>query len=108
MKTKYVPPEKKNKKGNRCSVCKIYSVRNMGKKKNGTERYGNKCDNCHQRKYSLEKKMYCENCGFKALHRAQLDVDHIDENHKNNSPENLQTLCPNCHRLKSLIARGIM
>jgi 5-methylcytosine-specific restriction endonuclease McrA len=33
--------------------------------------------------------------------RQQLDVDHIDGNHRNNNPENLQTLCANCHRLKT-------
>lgn len=26
-----------------------------------------------------------------------LDLHHIDENHKNNSPENHGVLCPNCH-----------
>ena len=29
------------------------------------------------------------------------DIDHIDGNHKNNNIENLQTLCANCHRLKT-------
>jgi 5-methylcytosine-specific restriction endonuclease McrA len=47
------------------------------------------------------KKPHCEACGFVALHRSQLDVDHIDGNHYNNDPENLQTLCANCHRLKT-------
>ena len=43
----------------------------------------------------------CRNCGFVALHSCQLDVDHIDGNRDNDSPENLQTLCANCHRLKT-------
>jgi 5-methylcytosine-specific restriction endonuclease McrA len=30
-----------------------------------------------------------------------LDVDHKDGKHKNNSEDNLQTLCANCHRLKT-------
>ena len=30
-----------------------------------------------------------------------LEVDHIDGNHENNSPTNLRTLCANCHRLKT-------
>jgi len=32
-----------------------------------------------------------------------LTVDHIDGNHSNNNPENLQTLCPNCHAVKTVI-----
>ena len=49
------------------------------------------------------KRKKCECCGFKAVHRIQLDVDHIDGNHSNNHPDNLQTLCANCHRLKTLL-----
>jgi hypothetical protein len=32
---------------------------------------------------------------------GMLEVDHIDGNHFNNSPENIQILCPMCHRQKS-------
>jgi 5-methylcytosine-specific restriction endonuclease McrA len=28
-------------------------------------------------------------------------VDHIDGNHSNDDPSNLQTLCANCHRFKT-------
>jgi len=38
---------------------------------------------------------------FVAKDPVQLDVDHIDRNPSNNDPSNLQTLCANCHRLKS-------
>lgn len=37
----------------------------------------------------------CVKCGFRG-HPCQLDVDH-----RNNDPVNLQTLCANCHRLKT-------
>ena len=47
------------------------------------------------------KKDYCEDCGFIAEHRCQLDVDHIDGDRANNSPDNYKTLCANCHRLKT-------
>lgn len=47
------------------------------------------------------KKDFCEKCGFIPEHRCQLDVDHIDGNHWNNQESNLQTLCANCHRLKT-------
>jgi 5-methylcytosine-specific restriction endonuclease McrA len=33
-----------------------------------------------------------------------LDVDHIDGDRFNNDPANLQTLCANCHRLKTHLA----
>jgi len=53
-----------------------------------------------QRFYFKYKKKFCETCGFIG-DACQLDVDHIDGNHKNNDPINLQTLCANCHRLKT-------
>lgn len=54
-----------------------------------------------RRPYLKYKKSYCEHCSFIPLHPCQLDVDHIDGNHKNNNEDNLQTLCANCHRLKT-------
>lgn len=48
------------------------------------------------------KKDKCGKCNFIPIHSIQLDVDHIDGNHKNNEISNLQTLCANCHRLKTL------
>jgi hypothetical protein len=54
-----------------------------------------------KRPYILKKGECCELCGFIAVHSCQLDIDHIDGNHKNNSENNLQTICANCHRLKT-------
>jgi 5-methylcytosine-specific restriction endonuclease McrA len=51
----------------------------------------------------MHKKDSCECCGFIPTHRVQLDVDHIDGNKLNNDPNNLQTLCANCHRLKTYL-----
>lgn len=53
--------------------------------------------------YRSEKKDYCEEptCTSTIVHSCQLDVDHIDNNHDNNDPPNLKTLCANCHRLKT-------
>lgn len=56
-------------------------------------------------KYKSSKGPVCETCGFVPVHKAQLDVDHIDGNHSNDDPKNLQTLCANCHRLKTYIQR---
>lgn len=69
--------------------------------------------NCPQqdpsRMYTLQKKSYCENrdgrlgkiCTATITHPKELTVDHIDRNHNNDSPDNLQTLCACCHNLKT-------
>jgi 5-methylcytosine-specific restriction endonuclease McrA len=59
--------------------------------------------NWKQYSYTKSKGSSCEKCGFIAEDPCQLDVDHIDGNHLNNHPDNLQTLCANCHRLKTKV-----
>jgi len=59
-------------------------------------------------KHAKFKKNSCEECGFVPLHSCQLDVDHIDGDRKNNKPENLKTLCANCHRLKTFKSRDFL
>ena len=54
-------------------------------------------------KYRFAVKSSCEFCGFIPVEMCQLDVDHIDGNHNNNDISNLQTLCANCHRLKTFL-----
>lgn len=73
------------------------------------------CSICHKercntkrRGYRNYKKNKCASCGFVAIHPCQLDVDHIDGNHQNSEPSNLQTLCANCHRLKTYIAKDYL
>lgn len=41
----------------------------------------------------------CEICGIKTWlgKPIVLQIHHLDGNHKNNSVDNLQLLCPNCH-----------
>jgi len=102
-----------------CKVCNKCLVKKTGKKKaDGTSYYLKECCGCHHqrlsgkrhphkkhrdymRPWAVHKKDSCEDCGFKAVHACQLDVDHIDGNKTNNHISNLQTLCANCHRLKT-------
>lgn len=82
-------------------LCQCGNVQSTeGTNKHGEKIYRLLCNRCH-REGRRTKKSYCENCGFVALHKCQLDVDHIDGNKMNHTEENLQTLCANCHRLKT-------
>lgn len=73
---------------------------NKGKDSKGNTVYGSRCRTC-QRMGQRFKKDHCELCGFIAKDPVQLDIDHIDADPSNNDESNLQTLCANCHRLKS-------
>lgn len=83
----------------RWGICAICGPTRLKKKQ-----YGWACRtryNEYRSRHAKIKKLHCELCGFVAQHRSQLDVDHIDGNHQNNDIINLQTLCANCHRLKT-------
>ena len=45
----------------------------------------------------------CFNCGWDEKHpvdgRHLTEIDHIDGDASNNSPDNLRILCPNCHSM---------
>ncbi len=97
-----------------CIICNKNKQSSKGLKE-GRKIYRNCCTPCKNKKYNkktlsskkrfqnMYRKDYCENCKFIPLHLCQLDLDHIDGNNKNNSPDNLQTLCANCHRLKTYL-----
>lgn len=56
------------------------------------------------RRYLLEQAGYkCKVCGFNEVHPADgrtiLEVNHIDGDGSNHSPDNLEVLCPNHHAL---------
>ena len=81
-----------------CPICLISPV--MSNLRGGWRK---KCSGCNKKPYRKYRKDCCEKCGFKPEHICQLDVDHKDGDRKNNSPSNLQTLCANCHRLKTYL-----
>ena len=74
----------------------------------GRQVFGRLCSQCRRNSYKIFKKDKCEECGFVAVHKMQLDVDHIDGDHTNNDESNLQTLCANCHRLKTYLNKDFM
>jgi 5-methylcytosine-specific restriction endonuclease McrA len=49
------------------------------------------------------KKYECSDCGLTEWrgNKISLDIDHTDGNCENNETNNLQFLCPNCHRQKT-------
>jgi hypothetical protein len=77
-------------------------TRNNGRDRAGNTRWGVLCSGCHDT-YKYDKKSYCEanGCTSTIVHGVQLEIDHIDGNKRNNNLDNLQTLCCNCHRLKT-------
>jgi len=68
-------------------------------------KYGSNCNSEKRKKRNLypiyNNRTECCICGFKPTHLCQMDIDHIDGNRHNNSDNNLQVLCANCHRLKT-------
>ena len=86
-----------------CKICNLKPAASNGRDRRGNRRWSRCCSTCKYRSYTQHKKKLCEKCGFIPEHSSQLDVDHIDGNASNNDPNNLMTLCANCHRLKTYI-----
>lgn len=40
-------------------------------------------------------------CGEKKIYK--LEIHHVDGNHKNNSKDNLEVVCSNCHKVRHLM-----
>lgn len=70
--------------------------------------WGRHCNACYtnssSKGYRQHVKPACEQCGWSPPDISALDVDHIISRSRGgtNHFSNLQTLCPNCHRLKTL------
>lgn len=107
-------------------MTRICSVPGCGKKGQHLGMYGKdgqpyrraKCHKHHSQQYGIgryeylnHRKNYCENidsrlgykCTSTIVWEGQLEVDHINGIHTDNRPENLQTLCRNCHGYKTYI-----
>jgi hypothetical protein len=90
------------------AICMTKGCTNLQTKhdnRNGVWRYKKYCRSCMRlRRIGYIKKDHCENkecCHNGTFQYFMLEVDHIDENRTNNSKINLQTLCANCHSIKS-------
>lgn len=86
-------------------LCECGNLEGLKGRVNGKKLWDRYCITCKRRRRAsseITKKLVCEFCGFKAKHPAQMDIDHIDGDHKNNNKDNLQELCANCHRLKTI------
>ena len=70
------------------------------------DHYGTGNGKYNYRKRALEEKgERCNRCGYTSDSRA-LQVHHIDRNRENNSIDNLEVLCANCHSIEHTILGG--
>ena len=108
-----------------CIICNERPTPKTGKKKDGSPKYSSYCTKCKRAKYKDRiwvqkftsgyknqqwKGDLCERCGFVPEDPCQLDIDHIQRIDEDGQDviDNTQTLCANCHRLKTTCeTRGI-
>jgi hypothetical protein len=79
-----------------CRACKDSAQRMDGLKELHLPHYG-KGDHANYREFTLKNlPNACNRCGYDKY----VVVHHKDRNRSNNSIENLEVLCPNCHALE--------
>ena len=85
--------------------------------RNGKRRYRTVCVKCRfgtsqptkrRKRRASKTNKPCASCDFIPKDLCQMDVDHIDGDSTNNSADNLQVLCANCHRLKTLLCQDFL
>lgn len=81
-----------------CQTCAKAKYTSAEKKK----KIDRKASAKYYQKFRDSKLKPCTLCSFMPKYAAQMDWDHIDGNHYNNNSQNLQLLCANCHRAKSI------
>jgi hypothetical protein len=87
-----------------CSHCRLVSQGKKEPKPGITYLRQNKCDN-HLGTVDLGFPCYTNwKLVKKQGHKIVTHMDHIDGNHLNNVPENLQELCPYCHDEKGRLS----
>lgn len=89
-----------------CQNCKTSLAKPNGVSKHGFKKWHKYCSTCAKAAYNekfgflLNKKNKCEECGFVAEDKCQLDIVYKDENKKNKTKSNMKTLCANCNRIR--------
>jgi hypothetical protein len=98
---------KRSKTGNvYCSrSCSAASNNKLFKKWENHPSYKNGESRYRTFKFNSVEFPECEICGFD--NKVALDVHHKDGNRKNNSLDNLQILCCNCHAIEHRINRDV-
>lgn len=93
-----------------CRKCGPVAIKKAGVKADGSARWRCKVAARQWRGTRYKKRALramcgpvCERCGFVPEHARQMDVHHRDRDRLNNVPENLETLCANCHRLEHAV-----
>lgn len=88
-----------------CMNCKTALSKPNGVSVAGFQKWHRYCIDCAKAVYNpkfgylVDKKNYCEECGFLAKDKCQLDVVYVDNNPKNKVKSNIKTICANCNRL---------
>lgn len=72
-----------------------------GLDEHGRRRYRTQCYKCVYKARLHVKATKCKICGISPENTSDLHLDHIDGNRSNNSVNNIQTLCVECHKYKT-------